>query len=189
MRKLLAMAAAILFCFAGTAIAAEDGICAKVRNEKINDGRSPALRPLLKAKDAIWYNQPDELTALIEDCVRVDEQDQYGWTLLHHAADRDRSALAKILLAHGAQQTIRNKDGKTAAQLAQSPEMKALLGPSPAPIPAKTGPKAADTAASSSRAKQCNERHYSSSALCSDSTCKMREYRKWQTCLKTGSYY
>lgn len=36
--------------------------------------------------------------------------------------------------------------------------------------------------------KMCNQRHYSSSALCSDSTCKMREYRKWQGCLKTGNY-
>lgn len=36
--------------------------------------------------------------------------------------------------------------------------------------------------------KMCNQRHYASSALCSDSTCKMREYRKWQGCLKTGNY-
>ena len=53
-------------------------------------------------------------------------------------------------------------------------------------IPAK--PSAAPTA-DEARRKMCNGRHYSSSALCSDSTCKMREYRKWQTCLKTGSYY
>ena len=42
--------------------------------------------------------------------------------------------------------------------------------------------------AESPRRKMCNARHYSSSALCSDSTCKMREYRKWNSCLKTGSY-
>lgn len=49
--------------------------------------------------------------------------------------------------------------------------------------------KSAKTEAPDSRRNVCNARHYSSSSLCSDSTCKMREYRKWQTCLKTGSYY
>lgn len=177
----------IMLCFAGQAYAA--GICETVRNEKINDGRSPAMRPFLKAKDAIWYNHPDELAALIDDCVGVDEQDQYGWTLLHHAVDRGRSEMARFLIGRGAKLTIRNKDGQTAAQLAQSPEMKSLLGSSPAAPPAKTPPAQASGAKSSARDKQCNARHSSSSALCSDSTCKMREYRKWQTCLQTGSYY
>ena len=93
---------------------AGNGMFAMVRSEKVNDGRSPAMRPFLKAKDTIWYNHPDELVGLIEDCVGVDDQDQYGWTLLHHAADRDRVALAKILLDHGAKRNIRNKDGQTA---------------------------------------------------------------------------
>lgn len=58
--------------------------------------------------------------------------------------------------------------------------------PAPAPAPAKRNEEAQ---AESPHAKMCASRHYHSSALCSDSTCKMREYRKWQTCLKTGSYY
>ncbi len=62
-----------------------NGMCAMVRAEPVNDGRSPTMRPFLRAKDAIWYNHPDQLIGLIEDCVGVDTQDQYGWTLLHHA--------------------------------------------------------------------------------------------------------
>jgi hypothetical protein len=61
----------------------------------------------------------------------------------------------------------------------------------PRPAHGSTGaarPEAPKSADESPHRKMCSERHYSSSALCSDSTCKMREYRKWQTCLKTGSY-
>ena len=62
---------------------------------------------------------------------------------------------------------------------------------SPRPATGSAGasrPEAPRTADQSPHRKMCSERHYSSSALCSDSTCRMREYRKWQTCLKTGSY-
>jgi len=162
------------------ASAPPNGMCAKVRAERVNDGRSPAMRPFLKAKDAIWYNHPDELTGLIEDCVKVDQQDEYGWTLLHHAADRDRVALAKILLDHGASKALRNKDGQTAAQLAKSPEMKALLGPAG---PARPAP------ATSARDRQCQQKYRADVALCSDSTCRMRSMRKWEQCRKTGNYW
>ncbi len=160
---------------------ARNGMCAMVRSEQVNDGRSPAMRPFLKAKDAIWYNHPDELTGLIEDCVGVDDQDQYGWTLLHHAADRDRVALAKILLDHGAKRTIRNKDGQTAPQLATSPEMKALLGTATAK-PSTSNPPA-------SRKVECQQKYQADAALSSDTTGKMRAVRRWQQCLNTGRYW
>jgi hypothetical protein len=155
------------------------GMCAMVRADPVNDGRSPAMRPFLKAKDAIWYNHPDQLTGLIEDCVGVNSQDQYGWTLLHHAADRDRVALARILLDHGAKRTIVNKASQTAAALATSPEMKALLGaasvtPGPAP---------------DSRKVECQQKYRADAALASDTTSKMRAMRRWSQCLKTGSYW
>ena len=159
------------------------GLCAMVRAEKINDGRSIAERPFLKAKDAVWYNHPDELIGLIEDCVKVDQQDQYGWTLLHHAADRDRVALAKILLDLGASRTVRNKDGQTAPQLATSPEMKALLGPAPATKPS------AKPAAGKGNEKECRQKYEADAALASDSTGKARAMRRWQQCLKTGLYW
>lgn len=159
------------------------GMCAMVRAEKINDGRSIAERPFLKAKDAVWYNHPDEVLGLIEDCVKVDQQDQYGWTLLHHAADRDRVEIAKILLELGAKKTLRNKDGQTAPQLATSPEMKALLGPAPATRPA---PK---PAAGKGNAKECQQKYEADAALASDGAGKASAMRRWQQCLKTGLYW
>lgn len=169
---------------ASAASAGGAGLCAMVRAEKVNDGRSPAMRPFLKAKDAVWYNHPDELEGLIEDCVGVDQQDEYGWTLLHHAADRDRVALARILVEHGARSNIRNKDGQTAAQLATSPEMKALLGPAAAQArpTAVGGGQAGDKVA-------CRQQYEADAALASDSTGKMRAMRRWQQCLQTGRYW
>ncbi len=166
----------------GKGVPAATGMCAKVRAETLNDGRSPTLRPFLRARDAVWYNNPDELTGLIEDCVKVDWQDDYGWTLLHQAADRDRVAIAKILLDHGASKSLRNRDGQTAASLAKSPEMKALLGPAPAaPVSRPATDKGNST--------ECQQKYQADVALCSDSTCRMRSMRKWQQCLKTGNYW
>ncbi len=49
--------------------AASTGMCEMARNDPASSSRSPALRPFLAAKDAVWYNHPDELTGLLEDCV------------------------------------------------------------------------------------------------------------------------
>ncbi|UZK64869.1 ankyrin repeat domain-containing protein [Sphingomonas sp. M1-B02] len=164
---------------AGLAAPGSSGMCEMARNAPASSSRSPALRPFLAARDAIWYNHPDELAGLIEDCVAVNSQDEYGWTLLHQAASRDRVALAKILLDRGASKTIRNKDGDTAGQLATSPEMKALLGGSTAATPKPT----------TARDTECQQKYRADAALCSDSTCKMGSMRKWQQCLKTGRYW
>jgi hypothetical protein len=163
---------------AKAAPAKSNGMCEMARNDPASSSRSPALRPFLAAKDAVWYNKPDELTGLLEDCVPVNQQDEYGWTLLHQAAQRDRVALAKILLNKGASKTLRNKDGQTPGQLATSPEMKALLGGS-----------VATTKPATSRDIECQQKYRADVALCSDSTCRMGSMRKWQQCLKTGNYW
>lgn len=165
---------------AATAAPVSNGMCAQVRAEKINDGRSPAQRPFLKAKDAVWYNHPDELVGLLDDCVGVNDVDQYGWTLLHHAADRDRLDVARILVERGASRSLRNKDGDTAANLATSPEMKALLGPASA---------AKVDGADAQRKLECRQKHDADAALASDSTGKMSANRRWEQCLKTGLYW
>lgn len=108
----------------------------------------------------------------------MNEQDDYGWALLHQAAQRDRVGLAKILLKKGANEALRNKDGQTPGQLATSPEMKALLGES-----------VATTKPATSRDTECRQKYRADVALCSDSTCRMRSMRKWQQCLQTGNYW
>lgn len=165
---------------ARAAAPASNGACAKVRADPVNDGRSPAQRPFLKAKDAIQYNHPDELTALLDDCVGINDVDQYGWSLLHHAADRDRVAIARTLVDRGASRSLRNKDGKTPANLATSAEMKALLGPAPA---------VKASSAEDKRKLECRQKYEADAALASDSTGKMSANRRWAQCLKTGSYW
>jgi Ankyrin repeats (many copies) len=162
-----------------------NGICAAVRGEPVNNGRSPALRPLLKARDDIWYNHPDELAALLDDCVDANAKGPMGSTLLHVAAERDRVDAARILLAHGARKSATDASGKTAAAYASSPEMKALLGPAPAAAKAKDGA----TAASADRKKECRQKWYADQALQDDSSGKAAAYRRWQQCLKTGLYW
>lgn len=158
-----------------------NGMCAAVRAEKVNDGRQPSMRPFLRAKDDIWYNHPDELALLLEDCVGANDKDQYGSTLLHIAADRDRVEAAKVLIAHGASKTIRDKDGKLPADYATSPEMKALLGPASKAAPV--------TGAAAGRKVECEQKYRADAALCSDTTCKMSANRRWQQCLSTGRYW
>lgn len=159
---------------------ASNGMCAMVRAEKVNDGRSPAQRPFLKAKDAVWYNHPDELVGLLDDCVGINDLDQYGWTLLHHAASRDRIDIARTLVNRGASRTIRNKDGETAATLATSPQMKALLGPATA--------VKADTV-DARRKLECRQKYEADAALASGVAAKMSANRRWEQCLKTGLYW
>ena len=158
-----------------------NGMCGQALTDPASSHRSPAMRPFLAAKDAVWYNHPDELAGLLEDCVKVTDTDEYGWTLLHHAADRDRVALAQILFEHGARSGPRNKDGQTAAHLATSAEMKALLGSDTS--------AAAPTNADDKRRLECRQKYDADAALASDTTGKMSAMRRWQKCLDTGLYW
>lgn len=162
--------------------AASNGMCDAARKDPAASARSPALRPLLAARDAIWYNHPDELAALLDDCVDANMKDG-GTTLLHIAAERNRVDAAKILLERGAKRATRDSDGKTAAAYAQSPEMRALLGSAPATAAAPAG------APATGDRKECEQKYRADAALASDSTGKARAYRRWQQCLKTGLYW
>lgn len=149
------------------------------------------------------------LTLIDSGAFDVNMQNGEGYTLLHIAADDGNLAMVNALLERGADPAIKTNRGSTALDLAMgtmvaarirkamTPAPLALAAPAPAaavtrsaaavqPV-AKPKPAPAATPESPHR-KMCNARHYSSSALCSDTTCKMREYRKWNTCLKTGSY-
>jgi hypothetical protein len=159
-----------------------NGTCAAVRAEPVNNGRSPALRPFLKARDDVWYNHPDELAALLEDCVGVDQRNSDGSTLLMIAAERGRIDAARVLMDHGANCALASNRGDTALGLASTPEMKALLAScrKGAALPAS---------ADASRKKQCQQKYQADAALCSDTTCKLTAQRKWGQCLKTGNYW
>ena len=161
--------------------AGSNGMCEQARTDPASSSRSPAMRPFLAAKDAVWYNHPDELAGLLEDCVKAADTDEYGWTLLHHAADRDRVPLAQILLAHGARSGPRNKDGQTASHLAKSAEMKALLGTDTS--------AAAPQNADDKRRLECRQKYEADAALASDTTGKMSAMRRWEKCLETGLYW
>ncbi len=138
----------------------------------------------------------------------IDQPNYEGWTLLHYAAESGNLAMVKLLLERGADPTLKTKWGSTPYDVAGQTMIKATLeaavkaktGVSPAPAArapgvspaAKPSPMSTPAAAAtpqSARDKMCQARWYASQALCSDSTCKMREYRKWATCKKTGSYY
>ncbi|NIJ18640.1 ankyrin repeat protein [Sphingomonas naasensis] len=164
---------------------AGNGSCAAVVAEKVNNGRTPAMRPILRARDDIWYNHPDELALLLDDCVDANGKDDTGATLLHTAASRNRVDAAKLLLAHGASRSARDRSGNVPANYATSPEMKALLGAASAPV-ASSGPAGT---ASEARKKECAQKYQADAALCSDSSCKMRANSHWAQCLKTGRYW
>ena len=157
----------------------EMGYCERAATATTNDGRTPQKRARLRARDAIWYNHPDELTAYIENCVGVNDKDNTGSTLLHTAAERDRVEMAKILVAHGASLSATDTFGKNPASYATSPEMKALLGT----------PKSVQAAGDNPNKLQCAQKHQADAALCSDTACRMRANSHWQKCLKTGSYW
>lgn len=169
--------------------------------------------PFEDAIVAIRWKENSKASALIESGqFDVNQQNSEGYTLLHFAADQNNLEIARELLKHGANPNIRTRSGSTVADMAYSgsallaeilkaggqygknapytPTPAAPMSKAPA-LQASRPAKAATATApdgNDPRRKMCNGRHYSASALCSDSTCKMREYRKWQTCLKTGSY-
>ena len=67
----------------------------------------------------IWmlasYDWPDQVAALLARGVPVNATTNVGFTALHYAGRDDRRASARVLLAHGADRTIKNVGGDTAA--------------------------------------------------------------------------
>lgn len=147
-----------------------------------NDGRNASNRARLEARDAVWYNNKAELEAILDGGLDVNALDEAGReTLLHAAAWRDRVDIAKLLLARGASRTIRDKDGKLAADYAQSPAMRALLG---APSPAAPKPAAGEDA-------HCKKMWQEATALCGigATSCNISASIRYQSCLQKGTWY
>ena len=160
-------------------------------------------------RHAIGTRDNAKAIAELDKGIDIDMQNAEGYTLLHFASGEGNLAMVQELLKRGANPNLRNMSNQTALDravgttvaarikaaggkpgIAREAARPAAKKPVPAPAPKAAAAKAnAAPAKQSANEKMCASRHYSSSALCSDSTCKMREYRKWQTCLKTGSYY
>ncbi len=162
-----------------------------------------------EAYHALEVRDDAAVLAVLDAGFPVNYQDDDGYTLLHTAASNNRFDMVKELLRRGANPGIKSNMGFTPVDsgitvprivdllvAAGGPRPVGYKPPAPAGKPAASAPKpigkstpAASTAPKSRFAKQCEDKWYADQALCSDSTCKMRAYRKWQTCLKTGSYY
>jgi hypothetical protein len=161
------------------------GACAAAMTAPANSGRAPSTRARLQARDHVWYNQPGELAALLDDCVGVDSKDTGGSTLLHVAAERDRIDIARMLIGRGASLTAVDASGKRAADYAASPEMAALLGPksaTPAPAP---GAKANEA--------YCKRMWNAAQVLCGSGgdgrTCRLSASNQYNGCLQRGTWY
>ena len=68
---------------------------------------------------------------LLDHGAHVDETDNRGQTALMIAAERGHAAIAKLLLARGANPAIKNQDGKTARDLATLPDVKQVFPAAP----------------------------------------------------------
>lgn len=146
-----------------------------------NDGRTPATRARLEARDAVWYNNIDDLAALLDAGLDVNALDDNAReTLLHTAAWRDRLAIARLLLERGADRSVRDKDGKQAADYASSPEMRALLGPA---APSRSAATTGDD--------HCRRMWREATALCGlgATGCNTSAHIRYQQCRKTGTWY
>lgn len=158
-----------------------------------------------KVRMAIGSHYYAVAIAELDKGIDVNMQNNEGFTLLHFASKDGNLVMVEELLRRGANPNIKVTSGQTALDMAIGTMVAARLkaaGGKPGiaaneiksartALAQKAAPEktSSSPAQESPHARLCASRHYSSSALCSDSTCKMREYRKWQTCLKTGSYY
>lgn len=108
-------------------------------------GREKIVRTLLKDGVSVNHRLPDGTTALImaaappvpgQDKIvevllkagaHIDVQNKDGRTALMQAAENNNVQTTRVLLAHKANQRLTDKEGQTAAQLAQSDAIKAML--------------------------------------------------------------
>lgn len=156
-----------------------------------------------KARYAIGTRNNAAVLAELDKGLNVRMVNDEGDTLLHFAAGEGNLAIVEELIRRGADVNARNNSnfrpldraiGTTvAAKIKAAGGTRGIASLAVKPVtmtpPKPSGGTRPQPATQSPNARMCGSRHYSSAALCSDSTCKMREYRKWQTCLKTGSYY
>ena len=68
---------------------------------------------------AFKHDWPKAAAAVIERGCGVNAQDRIGWSALHFAGFHNRQETARVLLERGADRTIKNVNGESAADLAR----------------------------------------------------------------------
>ena len=71
-------------------------------------------------------NQPSFISNFRYSTV-VNATDKWGFTPLHEAAQKGRTQLCALLLAHGADPTLKNQEGQTPLDLCSADDVKCLL--------------------------------------------------------------
>uniref|UniRef100_A0A452RCP1 Poly [ADP-ribose] polymerase n=1 Tax=Ursus americanus TaxID=9643 RepID=A0A452RCP1_URSAM len=76
---------------------------------------------------ALINNHVDIAALLIKYNTCVNATDKWAFTPLHEAAQKGRTQLCALLLAHGADPTMKNQEGQTPLDLATADDIRALL--------------------------------------------------------------
>ena len=72
------------------------------------------MTPLMKAAET---GDHELVNIFLNAGIDVNKQDKFGWTALMYAATTQDQSLMDLLINKGANQTIKNNDGKTAANI------------------------------------------------------------------------
>ena len=75
----------------------------------------------------VLYDHLDVAALLIRFNTEVNATDQLGFTPLHEAAQKGRTQLCALLLAHGADPHMKNQEGQTPLDLSTAEDVKCLL--------------------------------------------------------------
>ncbi len=90
--------------------------------------KSPSLFAEIYLREAAENGDLKKAELLLRAGAKVNEvHDTFRDTVLHIAAARGDSAMVKLLLEHGADRNIKNRDGKTPAEICSNPESRVLL--------------------------------------------------------------
>jgi ankyrin repeat protein len=100
-------------------------------NARYGDGLTALMWAAGHSDDAGTKDVVQVVNLLVDRGAKLDEQDDKGRTALMLAAMLGHTAAAEALLARGADRTLKDKDGKTASDLASGTALRAELAGRP----------------------------------------------------------
>ncbi|XP_043540960.1 poly [ADP-ribose] polymerase tankyrase-2-like, partial [Chiloscyllium plagiosum] len=75
----------------------------------------------------VFFQHVDVAAMLIKYNACVNATDKWAFTPIHEAAQKGRTQLCALLLAHGADPTMKNQEGQTPLDLVTADDVRALL--------------------------------------------------------------